>query len=206
MRKTNKSLPNWLTIGLFSLWIIATLLGLWWFQQTKLKSFISAEDDTRFYQPVAIESIIEPYLNQLPPTLNNQQTLIHFWKPDCLCNRISQRHFSRLLINFSAEELRIIIIAHPTSNDDEIHRLQQLNGDRIAIIRAESDLLTLPSSPSLALINKDNKLGYFGPYGFGAFCTSNDDGFLTSIIEQMSSSKPLTTFTNVIGEGCFCSW
>jgi hypothetical protein len=206
MHKNDKTLPNWLTISLFSLWIAATLLGLWWFQQTKLKSFIDFEDDTRFYQAAAVEELLSPYLDQFPPALDNQQTLLHFWRPDCLCNRISQRHFSRLLTNFNAELLRIIIIAHPMSTDEEIARLQTLNGDRLTIIRAQNDLLTLPSSPSLALINSDNKLGYFGPYGFGAFCTSNDDGFLTSIVKQMASDTQLTTFTNVIGEGCFCSW
>jgi hypothetical protein len=202
----NKTLPNWLTISLFSLWIAATLFGLLWFQQANLKSFIGAEDDDRFYQAVAIENLLTPYLDQFPDVLENQQTLLHFWKPDCLCNRLSQRHFSQLLTDFSAEELRIIIIAHPMSSHEEIDNLQQLNGKRLTIIRAKNDLLPLPSSPSLALINNDNKLGYFGPYGFGAFCTSNEDGFLSSLVERMASDEPLTTFTNVIGEGCFCNW
>jgi hypothetical protein len=202
----NKNLPNWLIITLFSFWIVATLVGLWWFQQTNLKSFIGAKDDNRFYQAQAIEDLFIPYLQQFPAALKNQQTLLHFWKPDCLCNRVSQRHFSRLLTEFSAEELRIIIIAHPMSSKAEIDHLQQLNGERLSIIQANEDLLPLPSSPSLALINTDNKLGYFGPYGFGAFCTSNEDGFLSSLVNRMASDKPLTTFTNVIGEGCFCSW
>jgi len=206
MQQNDKTLPSWLIISLFSFWIAATLLGLWWFQQSKLKNFIDADDDTRFYQASAIEDLLLPYLGQFPTTDTTQQTLLHFWRPDCLCNRISQRHFSRLLANFNADELRIIIVAHPMSSDEEIARLQALNGDRLSIIRAHNDLLPLPSSPSLALMNSDNKLGYFGPYGFGAFCTSNDDGFLTSIVNQMASDKPLTTFTNVIGEGCFCSW
>jgi len=202
----NKPLPNWLIISLFSLWITATLFGLWWFQQANLKSFIGAKDDNRFYQAMAIEDIFAPYINDLPEALTNQQTLLHFWKPDCLCNRLSQRHFRQLLAEFTAEELRIIIIAHPMSSREEIDNLQQLNGERLTIIRAENDLLPLPSSPSLALINNDNKLGYFGPYGFGAFCTSSEDGFLTSLVNRMASDEPLTTFTNVIGEGCFCSW
>lgn len=202
----NKTLPNWLTISLFSLWISATLFGLWWFQQANLKSFIGAEDDNRFYQAAAIENLLTPYLDQFPDALENQQTLLHFWKPDCLCNRLSQRHFSQLLTDFTTEELRIIIIAHPMSSHEEINSLQQLNGKRLTIIRAKNDLLPLPSSPSLALINNDNKLGYFGPYGFGAFCTSNEDGFLSSLVNRMASNEPLTTFTNVIGEGCFCSW
>tara|TARA_R110001583_G_scaffold130009_3_gene281795 strand:+ start:2809 stop:3429 length:621 start_codon:yes stop_codon:yes gene_type:complete len=206
MQKNNKTLPNWLIIALFSVWIAATLLGLWWFQQANLKSFIAAKDDTRFYQPQAVETLLAPYLDAFPPALENQQTLLHFWRPDCLCNRVSQRHFSRLLSDFSSEELRIIIIAHPNSRAEEIDNLQALNGDRLSIVRAKDDLLALPSSPSLALMNADNKLGYFGPYGFGAFCTSNEDGFLTSVVNQMASDKPLNTFTNVIGKGCFCSW
>ena len=206
MQQHDKALPNGVIIGLFSIWIAATLLGLWWFQQANLKSFIAAEDDTRFYQPTEVESLLTPYLEQLPPALNKQQTLLHFWRPDCLCNRVSQRHFNRLLTNFSAEELRLIIIAHPTSSNEDIEDLQRLNGSRLSIIRAKDNLLALPSSPSLALINNENKLGYFGPYGFGAFCTSNDDGFLSSIVNQMASDKPLSTFTNVIGKGCFCSW
>jgi hypothetical protein len=206
MQQHNKGMPQWLVISVFSVWISATLLGLWWFQQTNLKSFISEEDDTLFYQPQAVEALLTPYLDQFPAALKGQQTLLHFWRPDCLCNRISQRHFSRLLTHFNADELRIIIIAHPMSSLKEIDDLQHLNGERLTIIRAKDDLLPLPSSPSLALINDDNKLGYFGPYGFGAFCTSNDDGFLSNIVHQMARDEPLNTFTNVIGKGCFCSW
>lgn len=206
MQTHKKHLPNWLIVTLFSAWISATLLGLWWFQQANLKSFITSQDETLFYQPMAIESLFAPYLDELPAPLENQQTLLHFWRPDCLCNRVSQRHFSRLLINFTAEELRIIIVAHPNSSREEIAQLQKLNGDRLTVIRAKDDLLALPSSPSLALMNSDNKLGYFGPYGFGAFCTSNDEGFLSSIVTEMASDNPLNTFTNVIGQGCFCSW
>jgi hypothetical protein len=206
MQQNGKALPQGLVISLLSACIAATLLGLWWFQQANLKSFISAEDDARFYRPQVVEALLIPYLDQFPEALNDQQTLLHFWRPDCLCNRLSQRHFSRLLTNFNADKLRIIIIAHPMTSTEEIDNLQQLNGERLTIIRAKDDLLYLPSSPSLALITNDNKLGYFGPYGFGAFCTQNDEGFLSSIIDQMAGGEPLNTFTNVIGKGCFCSW
>ncbi|MGK0248679.1 MAG: hypothetical protein ACI910_001412 [Oleispira sp.] len=206
MQQNSKTLPQGLVISLWSALIAVTLLGLWWIQQANLKSFISAEDDARFYQPQVVEALLTPYLEQFPKAVNGQQTLLHFWRPDCLCNRISQRHFSRILTDFNADELRIIIIAHPMSSPEEIYDLQQLNGKRLTIIRAKDDLLPLPSSPSLALINNDDKLGYFGPYGFGAFCTQNDEGFLSSIIQQMARNEPLNTFSNVIGKGCFCSW
>jgi hypothetical protein len=206
MQQNDKAQPSRLIIGLFGLFIAVTVLGLWWFQQANLKDFISKKDDTRFYQPTVVEALLAPYLDQFPTPLANQQTLLHFWRPDCLCNRISQRHFSRLLTYFNAEQLRIIIIAHPSTSREKIDDLQQLNGERLTIIRAQDDLLSLPSSPSLALMNTDHKLGYFGAYGFGAFCTNDDEGFLTHIVDQMATDTPLNTFNNVIGEGCFCSW
>jgi hypothetical protein len=135
MQQVSKALPQGLVISLLSVGIATTLLGLWWFQQTNLKSFISADDDARFYQPQVVEALLIPYLDQFPEAINGQQTLLHFWRPDCLCNRISQRHFSRLLTNFNADELRIIIIAHPMSSSEEINDLQQLNGERLTIYR-----------------------------------------------------------------------
>lgn len=208
MSHKNKSIPNWLIIALFSIWVIATVLGLWWFQQSKLKAFIDFEDDPRFYQPAKINQFIQPYIDDLAPALPGQQTLFHFWRSDCICNRVSQRHFSRLLQNFNSEELRIVIIAHPDSLEEDIQDLQQLNGNRLQVIRAQPELKVLPSSPALAILNEQHQLGYFGPYGFGAFCTSNEDDFLSSLVRDLSltDQNEAPTFINVIGEGCFCSW
>lgn len=208
MSHEKKSIPNWLIIGLFSVWVIATVLGLWWFQQSKLKAFIDFDDDPRFYQPAKINQFIQPYIDQLEPALPGQQTLFHFWRSDCICNRVSQRHFSRLLQNFDQQALRIVIIAHPDSQDEDINELQLLNGNRLEVIRALPELKVLPSSPALAILNDQHQLGYFGPYGFGAFCTSNEDDFLSSLVTDLSltDQHEAPTFINVIGEGCFCSW
>lgn len=208
MSQDKKTIPNWLIIGLFSIWVVATVLGLWWFQQSKLKAFIDYGDDPRFYQPAEIRQFIQPYIDQLDPASAGQQTLFHFWRSDCICNRVSQRHFSRLLNNFDDQALRIVIIAHPDSQDSDINELQQLNGNRLQVVKALPELKALPSSPALAILNDQHQLGYFGPYGFGAFCTSNEDDFLSSLVTDLSLSEQneAPTFINVIGEGCFCSW
>lgn len=208
LSQNKKPMANWLIVTLFSLWIVASALGLWWFQQANLKAFIDFDDDPRFYQPGQVSQLLQPYINQLAPALPGQQTLFHFWRSDCICNRISQRHFSRLLNDFNKQELRIVIIAHPNSLAKDIDQLQKLNGERLQIIKALPELLTLPSSPALAIISEQQQLGYFGPYGFGVFCTSNEDGFLSSLVRDLSNNKQQAapTFINVIGEGCFCSW
>lgn len=199
---TPKTLPNWLLITLFSSWILATLVGLWWFQSTQVKPFIENNDDVAFFQAQSIDKLLQPYLKNTGAPLDGQRTLLHFWRPDCLCNRVSQRHFSDLVSQYSSEQLRIIIIAHPASSDEDINALLKLNGDRFTVIRAEDSLLSLPSSPSLAIFDDQGEFNYFGAYGFGAFCTVRDDGFLSSIID----TKKSVSFTNVIGDGCFCSW
>ena len=208
MHQNDKPMANWLIISLFSFWIIATVLGLWWYQQLKLKAFIDFDDDPRYYQPAQISQLLQPYIDQLEPALPGQQTLFHFWRSDCVCNRISQRHFSRLLNDFDKQALRIVIIAHPNTQAEDINQIQQLNGDRLQVIKALPELHSLPSSPALAIISEQQQLGYFGPYGFGAFCTSNEDGFLSSLVKDLSLNKQqeAPTFINVIGEGCFCSW
>lgn len=205
MLKNDKSLPNWVTVSLFSLWVGITVLGLWWFQQEKLKPFIASDDDSRYFQAQQIDILLQPYLAKAGDSLKGQQTLLHFWRPDCLCNNISQRHFNNLIKEFSHEELRIIIIAHPNSSSEDISELEHLNKGRLTVIKAENDLLTLPSSPSLAIFNNAQKLSYFGAYGFGAFCTVREDGFLSSVIENNNKGEA-ATFTNVIGDGCFCQW
>ena len=201
MYQKDKPLPSWLLVSLFSFWILATVIGLWWFQQDKLKAFVDIEQDMAFFQPQAINKLLLSYLKQAGPEIKGQQTLLHFWRPDCLCNRISQRHFSSLAAQYTRAQLRIIIIAHPHSSDEEIDELIQLNNNRLTVIRAKKELLRLPSSPSLAIYDGDS-LNYFGPYGFGAFCNVREDGFLSSIIDNPSSKS----FTNVIGDGCFCRW
>lgn len=198
----SRSLPTWLLVCIFIFWIGATIAGLWWFQSDKLKSFIGPQDDIAFYQPQSIHRFLVPYLDEIGPGLEDQQTLLHFWRPDCLCNRVSQRHFTTLINEYSGEQLRIVIIAHPNSEEESITKLLELNGDRFTVIRAKPELLSLPSSPSLAIYDADNELSYFGPYGFGAFCNVREDGFLGSIIDDPKSKG----FTNVIGDGCFCSW
>lgn len=165
----------------------------------------------RFFQLESIDPLLQPYLklgevrddqDSFKQSTFNQRTLLHFWRPDCLCNRISQRHFNRLIQKFSPQELRIIIVAHPQSDEQALEELKRLNGDRFIVVRAKDELLELPSSPALAIYDEKGKINYFGPYGFGAFCTVREDGFLASIIEDDNPNQ----FSNVIGDGCFCPW
>lgn len=189
----------------------ATLIALWWFQSSLVRPFISHDDDARFYQMSFIDQQLKGHLNNKQSSLATNKTaisdtgavqLFHFWNPDCICNRISQRHFDKLLGRFDAQQLSVTVIAHKNASTAQLTQLQQLN-PRIRIIQPQG--LSIPSSPALAIYDRKQKLSYFGPYGFGAFCTMQDDALLPSIIQKNIDNKN-TDFANVIGDGCFCPW
>lgn len=204
MHQNDKKISQWLVVTLFLAWITSTIIGLWWFQQSKLRPFIVPTDSQDFYQSQKIDQRLRPYLEAYSGN-DKSQLLIHFWNPDCLCNRVSQRHFSTLLQGFDQSQLDVLIIAHPDTSDEKIESLKVLNPERFSIVRGGNDLRELPASPSLALYDHNKALSYFGPYGFGAFCTVREDGFLSGIIKQMQTGQS-TSFINVVGDGCFCSW
>lgn len=201
----------WLAL-LVSIWLAATMAGLWWFQQQNVRPFVAVTDDARFWQASQINQMLQPLLLQLPSNqtalsaANHQVTLLHFWNPDCLCNQLSQRHFDGLISQFKADQLRIVVVAAPGTSDEQLLQFKQLNGSRMEVIRQPQGIdLPLPSSPALALLSPQGELGYFGAYGFGALCTVANDDFFPNIVRELST-KGYGPFANVAGDGCFCAW
>lgn len=187
-------------------WLTATLFGLWWFQQQTIRPFVSQDDDMRFWRASDAEPLLLKVLESLPPPRTQQVTLVHLWNPDCLCNQVSQRHFSGLLTQFNDDQLRVIILTPYSTSDAQIEQFQRLNGARFTLIRVAADAdLPIPASPGLALFNDSMQMSYFGAYGFGALCTLDDDAFFPNIIERMQAG-PYGPFMNVAGRGCFCAW
>lgn len=197
-----------LLIGtLISVWLVATLLGLWWFQQKAIRPFISADDDPRLWQAQQVEALFQSALTQLPENAANV-VLLHFWNPDCLCNQVSQRHFNGILRDFDASELSVIAVTSTNTSQEQIQEFRRLNGERLSLIRVSPAELPLSASPGLALFNKvegQYEMGYFGAYGFGALCTVANDDFFPNIIRNLQQG-PYGPFMNVAGDGCFCPW
>ena len=205
---SNASRKNFLIGSLVGVWLVATLLGLWWFQQQTVRPFISADDDTRLWQAQQVEPLFSTALQQLPQDNQADVVLFHFWNPDCLCNQVSQRHFNGILRQFNQQQLRVIAITSTSTSDEQIREFNKLNGERIDLIQLSPQQLPLSASPGLALFNKvDDQyhMGYFGAYGFGALCTVANDDFFPNIIRNMQKGR-YGPFMNVAGDGCFCGW
>ncbi|MAD43917.1 MAG: hypothetical protein CMH98_02820 [Oceanospirillaceae bacterium] len=198
-----KSQKTWLLSALILVWLVATLAGLWWFQQQNIRPFVAPGDDSRFWQASQAAPLLEDLYRNLPDA-PERVTLIHFWNPDCLCNQVSQRHFDGLIHGFSKQDLRIIVVAAPTVTEAGLEQFKALNGDRLEVMRAPAGF-SVPASPGLALFSADGKLGYFGAYGFGALCTVANDDFFPNIVRSLAG-EGYGPFVNVAGSGCFCPW
>lgn len=192
-------------------WLLATAGFLWWFQSQQVRPFVSNEDDPHQVQVSQLQKMLSPLLSEAKFRNNQALTLVHFWNPNCLCNQLSQRHFEGLLNSVDAENLNVLVVAAPDTSTSEIERFQQLNGERMKILQANSSEFStpleikIPSSPALALMHSNGDLGYFGAWGFGALCTLESDDFFPSIVEKMLDG-PYGPFANISGSGCFCAW
>ncbi|WP_430462623.1 DUF6436 domain-containing protein [Thalassolituus sp. LLYu03] len=210
-----------LLFGLIVIWLMATLAGLWWFQQKNVRAFVGAGDDAAYWRAEEVEQRLQPLLQALPAAQPGQVTLLHFWNPGCLCNQLSQRHFDALIHQFDASQLRILVVAPASLSNDAEAEFNRLNGSRMTLVREtvfrsnhdetqpgnqpQPQPLNLPASPAVALFGADGKLGYFGAYGFGALCTVANDDFFPNIVRSLQTGH-YGPFANVAGSGCFCAW
>lgn len=207
---SNTPRKNLLIGSLIIAWLAATLFGLWWFQQQSIRPFISTDDNPALWQTKAVNQMFQTTLAQLPQADNQADVvLFHFWNPDCLCNQVSQRHFSGILSQFDRQQLRIIALTPASTSQQQIDEFLRLNGERIELLQVDNIQLPLSASPGLALFNRvagqGYQLGYFGAYGFGALCSVANDDFFPNIIRNLIKG-PYGPFINVAGDGCFCAW
>lgn len=196
------------------LWLGGTGIMLWWFQSKQIRPFITSSDNPVTVQASYLQQRLTPILaragiaseqDSSAVQKQNSVTLVHFWNPDCLCNQLSQRHFDALLAAHSKEELRILVLAPANTSDSQIQSFEQLNGERMQVLKLQPDEISIPASPALALMHGNGQLGYFGAWGFGALCSLESDDFFPSMVRKMLAG-PYGPFVNIAGSGCFCEW
>ena len=188
-------------IGL-GVWIVALLMVSLWFQDQYVKAFT---EETTFLQP----SQTQAWFDELTPLLlhkNASHRLVQFWHPDCLCNRFAREHALKAIDSSTANNVEHITII-PKRFESQLSELQTRNPDTKIITLAKASMSSWPSSPAVLLENAQQQVQYFGPLGFGAFCSQASTSFIDRQIQQISSSQStVQPHFNVIGQGCFCPW
>lgn len=118
---------------------------------------------------------LKPFINSSPNL--SQNTVLHFSKPNCACQKTSEQHVNNL--NKLAKENSFNVINVSINKHDII-----------------------PSTPAVAIMNNEGELIYFGPYGQGIAC-SQTSGFAQTMLNNYVRGYS----ANVIikeAKGCYC--
>lgn len=213
-QKPNNHVSLIILLGL-GFWVIMMLVGSLWFQERYVQAFT---EEPTFLQPDRTQN----WFNELKPLLPEKRgnlRLIQFWLPECLCNRFAKEHALNTIEQAKTDNVEHITLV-PQRFESQLPQLQRLNPDTqiiaLPFTQAFEKIAVWPSSPTVLLEDALGNIQYFGPLGYGAFCSQAS----TSIIErqlQALSSQPLSEvsdqipsalqpYFNVVGKGCFCPW
>ncbi|MDH0745670.1 DUF6436 domain-containing protein [Pseudomonas sp. GD03842] len=126
--------------------------------------------------------------------------VVHFWDPACPCNVGNQEHLSELVARFSTDRgVDFYAVQKPGSQGrlpaslSAIKPLGSVPGaDRI------------PSSPAIAIWDRQGRLAYFGPYSEGLVCNSQNS-FVEPILQALMADRTVSA-THTMAVGCYCPW
>lgn len=196
-----------IVLAVLGVWLIALLAASIWFQQQYVQPFAQ---DVRFIQPDQTQHWFNDFKSAHPELshLAGESLVIQFWQPECLCNQFARPHaVSAQTLSTQLGVRHITLI--PSRFADQVAQLQALNPDtEVIALSANAAYFAqhpMPKSPSLILQTANGDIHYFGPLGFGAFCSQNNTQLLDRQLQTLSnpSAQP---FFNTLGQGCFCPW
>lgn len=207
---------NWFVSILVVIWLIATVFAFWWFQFKNIKAFDidAVANQTVFFESGELgnrlENLIEAEVKQ--GKKSDSISVIHFWNPDCPCSKFNEVHVKKIISDYSDKNVAFSVVVSGKSAEQRKERSllakQVFNLAAVKDIRSDWPMEKgPPSSPAVAIMNKQGKLVYFGPYSLGARCSPEKGKFVEKVLdrlkdEKLSQKKQL----NTLAVGCFCPW
>lgn len=156
--------------------------------------------ENRYVRPFTTQNVLfSGDLLELPAAIAGpgKVRLVHFWDPSCPCNVGNQQHLAELLQKLNAD-VEFYVVQKANSHGQLPAPLQGLNPLQL------SNSHLLPSSPAVAVWDRQGQLAYFGPYSEGAVCTA-DNSFIEPILAAVLADRPVRA-THQLASGCFCDW
>lgn len=206
--EATQSVPRF-TIFLVLIWMAVVVSGFWWFQFKDLREF-GSETEVVFFEGHKFDGQLAALVKTVGSN-TDRVTLVHFWDPDCSCNRFNEPHVKELIEKYAQQNIQFVIVARtsqPALKNKVLARARQtFSHPAVVQVISEQDVefAAMPSTPSVAVLNEQNKLMYFGPYSVGAVCNVKNGAFVEKTLEQMSKGQDKKQL-NVLATGCFCSW
>ncbi len=156
------------------------LVVIWLVFTTSAFYILTKQKLTLFDPQGKLTDITAVQLSQTLSSLTNTHSgkrLIHISQANCNCNLNSEQH---------------ILAAHQNAQINQFEIIQ--------LSLAEHKIL--PSTPAVALIDDNNDLLYFGPYGAGLYC-GETAGYVQTVLNNLSFGykHPLIAAN---AKGCYC--
>lgn len=203
VQPTSNTRNSLIVLAVLGSWLMGLLAISLWFQNQYVKPFAEQSTFIQTQQTQLWYENLPTIFPQLAPYAG-QAKVIQFWQPDCLCNQFARPH-ALTAQAVSSEQNLLHITLIPQRFSEQLDALASLNPDTIVLAVNTNQLEHVPSSPSVVIEKGNGDIHYFGPLGFGAFCSQAS----TSVIERQLvnlNQETAQPFFNVIGKGCFCTW
>ena len=209
MHAVNKQPDTRLAILLVLAWLVVVVAGFWWFQFKDLREF-ATDSSVVFFEGGKFNNQLSA-LVKTGADNKDRITLVHFWDPDCSCNRFNEPHVKELIEIYAKQNIQFVIVARvaESAQTNEVLARARMTFNHPAVINIISgrdlQLDAMPSTPAVAVMNNQQNLVYFGPYSVGAVCNVKNGAFVEKTLEDMSKGQARKQL-NVLATGCFCSW
>lgn len=207
---------NWFAGILVAVWLLSTVVAFWWFQFRNIQVF---DAEALTHQAVFFQSgELGPRLENLVKASYNKEnkaaiSVIHFWDPGCPCSRFNEVHVKNIISTYAAKNVQFTIVVKGSTAEVRNERMrlaqQVFQGFAVKEIRDDWPLQNgPPSSPAVAVINRQGQLVYFGPYSLGARCAPDKGQFVETVLDTLDSKNNSASKKqlNTLAVGCFCPW
>ncbi|MDH5184686.1 MAG: DUF6436 domain-containing protein [Gammaproteobacteria bacterium] len=183
---------------LIFVWAGATAYAFWWFEFKNLRPFDTKENG----QVVEISAdALELSLLKLTKADKQNIRVIHFWNPECYCNRFNQQHLEQIRQQYAKQGISFYLAL--VGNTEKYQSQIEEKHINIPILRVDNIVGLIPSTPSAAIIKAGHGLTYFGPYSEGAMCSAQSGSFVEKILDATLQGNPAAQI-NSLTFGCYC--
>lgn len=168
----------------------SVLLLVTWTVTLLVAVLVAANDKAKWFDPdnklhqaalsISFDDVFLDELKQVVPTITG--SVIHFQSNNCFCQTVAQSHI------YSIEKL---------AAQKQLQNVK-LNLDEHTAFKAY-----IPSVPAVAVIEKNGKLSYLGPYSTGMFC-SQGNGLVEPFLKKSQNNTIAATVISQ-SQGCYCN-
>lgn len=173
MLVSNKSVTK-TQIAIVIAWLSFTVAAFGYAISDKLVNF-DFSNKLQGIEHKQLASYMKPYLDPLMKNVGN--TVLHFSKPNCDCQKTSEQHIQ------------------------EINKLASDNSFNIVNVVINQHEI-IPSTPSVAIMDNEGGVVYFGPYGQGLAC-SQTSGYAQTMLNNFLKGYSANMIVKE-AKGCYC--